>query len=82
MYLDVPNSSLAIPEGAIVRLSRFESEEWRVLHGWYTWGGNRPFCGWYMVSLTDPKRVKPVQLPDMYDVIVIRYEAVPICTNI
>lgn len=74
MYLSIPDSNIVIPEGAVIRLSRFEAEDWRVLHGWYTWGGNRPFCGWYMVSLSDPERVKPVQLSDMYDVVIIEVQ--------
>lgn len=71
MYLEIPNSACQIPENAVVRLNRFDSEDWRLLYGWYTWGGNRPFCGWYFVSLTDPKKVKPVQLPDVYDIYMI-----------
>lgn len=74
MYLEIPNSTCQIPENSVVRLSRFNSEEWRLLHGWYTWGGNRPFCGWYVVSLTDPNRVKPIQLPDLYDIYMISSE--------
>ena len=74
MYLEIPNSACQIPENAIVRLSRFDSEDWRLLHGWYTWGGNRPFCGWYLVSLADPKKVKPVQLSDVYDIYMISSE--------
>lgn len=74
MYLEIPNSTCQIPENSVVRLNRFSSEEWRLLHGWYTWGGNRPFCGWYVVSLTDPNRVKPIQLPDLYDIYMISSE--------
>lgn len=74
MYLEIPNSTCQIPENSVVRLSRFNSEEWRLLHGWYTWGGNRPFCGWYVVSLTDPNRIKPIQLPDLYDIYMISSE--------
>ena len=71
MILSAPDTGVAIPEGAVVRMNRFDSEQWRVLYGWYTWGGNRPFCGWYAVSLNDPNRVKPMQLSDMYDIVVI-----------
>lgn len=74
MYLEIPNSTFQIPENSVVRLSRFNSEEWRLLHGWYTWGGNRPVCGWYVVSLTDPNRVKPIQLLDLYDIYMISSE--------
>lgn len=74
MYLEIPNSTCQIPENSVVRLNRFNSEEWRLLHGWYTWGGNRPVCGWYVVSLTDPNRVKPIQLPDLYDIYMISSE--------
>lgn len=71
MYLTVPNSAIQLPENAIVRLNRFNSESWRLLYGWYTWGGNRPVCGWYLESLSDPTRVKPIQLPDVYDIFMI-----------
>lgn len=71
MTLSIPNTSIVLSEGAVIRLRRFDSETWRVLYGWYTWGGNRPTLGWYLVSERNPQRTKPVQLSDMYDIYVV-----------
>lgn len=65
-YLVIPNSGVKIYPESIVRLNRFSVERWVVHVGWYTWGGNRPVCGWYLTSL-DTHTVKPLQLPDLED---------------
>ena len=43
--IECPEHNLILYAGSIVRLGRFESIEWLVSYGWYTWGGNRPVCG-------------------------------------
>ena len=60
-----------IQPGDIIKLSRFDDTFWQVQNGWYAWGGNRPVCGWYVVSKDDCKVIKPLQLPDLDDIILI-----------
>ena len=69
--LYIPNCNKCIHPGDVVRLHRFESDEWVVGYGWYTFGGNRPFCGWYLRKVAG-MTVKPLQLPDLDDIYVIK----------
>lgn len=69
------NVELAAPDGSFVlrptnqvRLSRFDSKVWVVEYGWYSWGNNRPVCGWYLRDKSDPKLIKPLQLSDLDDI--------------
>lgn len=71
LRLDVPNSALHLHPGDHIKLSRFDLMVWRVNYGWYEWGGNRPVCGWYLQSIEDLTTVKPLQLPDLYDIYLI-----------
>jgi len=68
--IQVPETSLSIRAGDIVKLGRFDAARWRVEYGWYTWGGNRPFCGWYLTNV-DTLDVKPLQKTDLDDIYVI-----------
>jgi len=67
-YVANDGSTRSLHPGAHIKLGRFESDEWVLGFGWYSWGGNRPFCGWYMVDTTDPSNVRPLQLPDLDDI--------------
>lgn len=58
--------------GAKIRLGRFETTVWIVAFGWYAYGGNRPVCGWYLTDICDPGNVKPLQLTDFDDIILIQ----------
>ena len=69
--LSIPNSRDYIYQDDIVRLGRFDTKEWVVKFGWYSFGGNRPVCGWYFES-DNGATVKPIQLPDLDDIYVIR----------
>lgn len=69
--LYIPNCQQEIHPGDIVRLHRFENTEWLVGFGWYSFGGNRPFCGWYL-SKDAGLTVKPLQLPDLDDIYIIK----------
>lgn len=69
--LNIPNTSEYIYAGNKVKLGRFSKDTWIVSFGWYTWGGNRPVCGWYLVNLTDNSTLKPLQMTDLYDIIII-----------
>ena len=65
------HSGQYIMPGSVVKLGRFEMESWRVDHGWYSWGGNRPVCGWYLQNMEDKSKLKPLQLPDLDDIYLI-----------
>lgn len=70
LSLEVPYLKTKIHPGDIVRLGRFNSNEWTVCYGWYEFGGNRPVCGWYLTK-DGGLVVKPLQLPDLDDIFVI-----------
>lgn len=68
--LQFPNSNNHVCPGDIVRLGRFSEDEWLVQYGWYSFGGNRPVCGWYLTKDAGLV-VKPLQLPDLDDIYLI-----------
>ena len=70
--LECPDHKLVIVAGSIVRLGRFESTEWLVAYGWYTWGGNRPVCGWYLSQCDNPGTMKPLQATDLDDIYMVQ----------
>lgn len=69
--LECPEQNMSILAGSIVRLGRFSEIEWMVAYGWYTWGGNRPVCGWYLMQCDAPSTIKPLQAIDLVDIYVI-----------
>ena len=69
--LECPDQHMSILAGSIVRLGRFSSIEWMVAYGWYTWGGNRPVCGWYLMQCDAPSNLKPLQAIDLDDIYII-----------
>lgn len=68
MRLQVPDLDITLVPNCRIRLSRFDSTVWVVSYGWYSWGGNRPQCGWFLIDESNPCTVKPLQLPDLDDV--------------
>lgn len=68
LRLEIPEFNMTLVPGCRVRLGRFETAVWVVSYGWYSWGGNRPQCGWFLVDEINPSIVKPLQLPDLYDI--------------
>ena len=60
-----------LSQGDIILLGRFESRRWMLHHGWFSFGGNRPFCGWYMVSQDSKHEVRPLQKPDLLDIHIV-----------
>lgn len=75
--LECPEHKLSIIAGSIVRLGRFESVQWMVAYGWYTWGGNRPVCGWYLMQCDAPSTLKPLQSSDLDDIYLIEEPVLP-----
>jgi len=68
--LQFPESNNYVVPGDVVKLGRFADEEWVVKYGWYSFGGNRPVCGWYLVKDCG-LAIKPLQLPDLDDIYII-----------
>lgn len=64
--LEMPGSACMLYPGNRIKLGRFETTEWVVNYGWYSFGGNRPVCGWYLTA--DNHELKPLQLPDLDDI--------------
>ena len=73
LELHIPHTNLCVRPGDVVKLGRFDTVEWEVNHGWFSFGGNRAWCGWYLKSVVDGEYVeKPVQLTDLDDVYVVK----------
>lgn len=72
LTIELPDRRIIKP-GDVVRLGRFDIIHWKVYYGWYSWGGNRPVCGWYLVDTDNPLRIKPLQLPDLDDIYLVKH---------
>lgn len=77
--LKIPDSDIVLKEGDKIKLGRFDRKNWEVNswlvnYGWYSWGGNRPVCGWYLSNTHDLSIVKPLQLTDLDDIYLIEDE--------
>lgn len=73
LKLQIPNTSVYLCPGDLVKLERFSNDLWEVNHGWFSFGGNRPWCGWYLKGKVDGKYVeKPLHLSDLEDVYVVK----------
>ena len=79
-YLELPNSNLHITPGCQVKLGRFDTTIWSVAYGWYTWGGNRSVCGWYLYN-THLSEIKPLQETDLDDIYLIESPSYPYLDN-
>lgn len=69
MRLEVPNANTTISPGYKIRIGRFSTTVWTVCFGWYSFGGNRPVCGWYLES--ENQDVKPIFKIDLDDIYII-----------
>lgn len=68
----LPDINATLTSGSRIKLGRFSSRIWTVLYGWYSWGGNRKTCGWYLVS--EPgHQIKPLQDADLDDIYLIEH---------
>lgn len=68
LQIEVPEFNMKITPGCKIRLGRFDTTVWVASHGWYSWGGNRPQCGWYLSNEQCPSIVKPLHLTDLDDI--------------
>lgn len=70
--LDIPGTCYRLYPNNTVKLGRFDTELWIVLFGWYSYGGNREVCGWYLLNKKDPSIIKPLSKPDLADIVIIQ----------
>lgn len=73
LTINIPGQTTCLRPGCKIKLGRFDNIIWILLHDWYSYGGNRPVCGWYMVSKDDPSMIKPLSKPDLDDIYLIEY---------
>ena len=71
LTIEVPHLGISLRPGSKVKLGRFDATLWVLSHGWYSWGGNRPFCGWYLTSIGHPVTTKPLQSTDLDDIYLV-----------
>lgn len=69
--LDIPTTGDKLYPGNVVKLERFDTEMWIVMYGWYSYGGNREVCGWYLLNKDNPSMIKPLSKPDLDDIVII-----------
>jgi len=70
MTLEVPNANTTISPGYKIQIGRFDAQVWIVRYGWYSFGGNRSVCGWYLESESD-NVIKPIFKIDLDDIYII-----------
>ncbi len=73
IFLEIPGADTKIIPGCKIRLHRFETVIWTVGYGWYSWGGNRETCGWYLIKDTGPDYIKPLYKTDLDDCYLVEY---------
>ena len=70
MTLFVPNANTTISPGYKIQIGRFDAQVWIVRFGWYSFGGNRSVCGWYLQSESSDE-IKPIFKIDLDDIYII-----------
>jgi hypothetical protein len=70
LTLEVPNANTTISPGNKVQLGRFDAQVWIVRFGWYSFGGNRSVCGWYLQAEASDE-IKPIFKIDLDDIYII-----------
>lgn len=69
--IHVPRLNITLYPGSTIRLSRFDTTEWVLSHGWFEFSGNRAICGWYLSSKSDKRHVRPLQITDLDDIYLV-----------
>ena len=69
--LKIPGTEEVLKPGYKVKLGRFTELVWTVGFGWYSYGGNRPICGWYLTTDWPTTMTKSLQYPDLTDIYII-----------
>ena len=70
--IEIPEKHMTIHPNNKIKLGRFKDELWEIQYGWYSFGGNRPTLGWYLTSMNDDSRVKPLHLSDLDDIYLLK----------
>ena len=70
LVLDAPNANITLSPGNKVQLGRFDAQIWIVRFGWYSFGGNRSVCGWYLQAEFSDE-IKPIFQIDLDDIYLI-----------
>lgn len=70
LTLEVPNANTYLVPGNKVQLGRFDAHVWVVRFGWYSFGGNRSVCGWYLEAESSDE-IKPIFKIDLDDIYII-----------
>lgn len=70
MTLEVPNAKTTISPGYKIQIGRFNAQVWIVRYGWYSFGGNRSVCGWYLEAESG-EEIKPIFKIDLDDIYII-----------
>lgn len=69
--LPIPALGIELEVGNRIKLGRFCTAEWIVQYGWYSIGGDRPVCGWYLEDALTAGTIKPLHLSDLDDINII-----------
>ena len=70
LTLFVPNANTNIHPGNKIQIGRFNAQVWIVRFGWYSFGGNRSVCGWYLQAEAS-EEIKPIFKIDLDDIYII-----------
>jgi hypothetical protein len=69
--LPIPALGIELEVGNRIKLGRFCTAQWIVQYGWYSIGGDRPVCGWYLTDALTAGNIKPLHLTDLDDINII-----------
>ncbi len=71
LLIEIPEFNITLTPGCRVKLGRFDIITWILSYGWYSWGGNREVCGWYLTNIKDVSDLKPLYRTDLDDIYLI-----------
>lgn len=71
LLIEIPEFNITLTPGCRVKLGRFDVTTWILSYGWYSWGGNREVCGWYLTNIKDVSDLKPLYRTDLDDIYLI-----------
>ena len=71
--LKSPDGSITLNIHDCIKLGRFDKTTWKLHYGWYSWSGNRQVCGWYLCNLDCEGNIKPFQITDFDDLLLVTH---------
>lgn len=69
--IEVTERNLILKPGDRILLDRFSTIKWILKFGWYVYAGNRPVLGYYMCEVDNENNIRPLQKPDLTDIILV-----------